>query len=108
MATTTKLQDFLGRWLTNGTPGSTQATDHLGRAVVASNKDFAGRALTFDNPSSWVQTTPYTLGAKVRLAGGELLEVTTAGTSVTGSAPTAPASVGGTVVDGTVTWKRLK
>lgn len=108
MATTTKLQDFLGRWLTNGTPGTTQATDHLGRNVAASNKDFIGRSLAFDNPSAWAQTTPYALGAKVRLAGGQLLEVTTAGTSVTGSAPTAPSTVGGTVNDGTVTWKRIK
>jgi len=108
MATTTKLQDFLGRWLTNGTPGTTQATDHLGRNVAASNKDFIGRSLTFDNPSAWAQTTEYDAGDRVRLAGGQLLEATVGGTSVTGSAPTAPGSVGGTVNDGTVTWKRIK
>jgi hypothetical protein len=108
MATTTKLKDFLGRWLTNGTPGTTNATDHLGRNVAASNKDFIGRSLAFDNPAGWVQTTAYALGAYVRLAGGQLLQATTGGTSVTGSAPTAPGSVGGTVTDGTVTWKRIK
>lgn len=108
MATTTKLKDFLGRWLTNGTPGTTQATDHLGRAVAASNKDFIGRALIFDNPAGWVQTTVYAVGDRVRLAGGQLLEVTVGGTSVTGSAPAAPSTVGGTVTDGTVTWVRIK
>lgn len=108
MATTTKLQDFLGRWLTNGNPGTTQASDHLGRNVAASDKDFIGRLLGFDNPSTWAQTTAYSAGARVRLGGGQLLEATTGGTSVTGSAPTAPSTVGGTVTDGTVTWKRLK
>lgn len=106
MATTTKLRDFLGRWLSNSNPGVTQATDSLGRAVAASDKDFIGRALTFDNPAAWVQTTAYDLGDYVRLSGGAILECTVAGTSVTGSAPAAPA-VGGTVTDGTVTWRRI-
>lgn len=106
MATTTFLADYLGRWLTNGTPGTTQATDSLGRAVVASNKDWMGRALTFANPSNWVTATAYTVGNRVRLSGGGILEATTAGTSGE-TAPTPPA-VGGTVVDGTATWKRLK
>lgn len=107
MATTTKLQDFLGRWLTNGTPGTTNATDHLGRNVIASDKDFAGRSLTFSNPSAHQATTAYSVGDRLRLASGAILEATVAGTSGA-SAPTAPASVGGTVTDGTVTWKRLK
>lgn len=106
MTTTTKLQDYLGRWLTNTTPGTSAATDSLGRNVGASSKDFLGRGLTFDNPSGWVQTTAYSLGNRVRLAGGQILEATQGGTSVTGSAPTAPA-VGGSVTDGTVHWKRL-
>lgn len=108
MATTTKLRDFLGRWLTNATPGTSAATDHLGRNVIAGDKDSAGRALTFSNPAAWVQTTAYSLGVYVRLAGGQILQCTTAGTSVTGSAPTAPATVGGTVTDGTVTWQRIR
>lgn len=107
MPTTTKLKDYLGRWLGNATPGSTNATDHLGRAVGASNKDFIGRSLGFDNPANWVTATVTTLNSNVRLAGGQLLTATTAGTTGV-SAPTAPAKVGGTVVDGTVTWKRLK
>lgn len=107
MTTTTYLQDYLGRWLTNGTPGTTNATDTLGRSVAASNKDFIGRALVFANPSGWVQTTAYATGAYARLSGGAILQATAGGTSVTGSAPTAPASVGGTVTDGTVHWVRL-
>ena len=107
MTTTTKLKDYLGRWLTNATPGTSQAKDSLGRNVSASNKDFVGRSLTFDNPSAWVQTTDYTLGAYVRLTGGAILQATVAGKSVTGAEPTAPA-IGGAVTDGTVTWRRIK
>lgn len=107
MATTTKLQDFLGRWLTNGTPGTSDATDHLGRNVVASDKDFVGRALIFDNPTDWATATAYDVGDRVRLTGDELLEATVAGTS-DAAEPDAPASVGGTVEDGTATWVRLK
>ena len=105
MATATKLQDFLGRWLTNADPGSSAATDHLGRAVVATNKDFVGRALLFDNPSDWADETAYDLGDYARLTDGEIVECTTAGTSDTDE-PTAPA-VGGTVTDGTAVWTRL-
>lgn len=106
MTTTTKRQDFLGRWLTNDDPGTSDATDFLGRDVTASDKDFVGRALAFDNPAAWVQTTAYSVGDYVLLTGGEILECTVAGTSVTGSEPVAPA-VGGTVTDGTVTWQRI-
>lgn len=106
MATTTKLQDYRGCWITNGTPGSTAATDDLGRSVAASDKDYLGRSLIFDNPSTWVQTTAYSLNGYVRLSGGAILQATSGGTSVTGSAPSPPA-VGGTVTDGTVTWKRV-
>jgi hypothetical protein len=106
MTTTTKLQDYLGRWITNATPGTSNATDALGRAVKTGDHDFIGRLLLFSNPSGWVQTTAYSLGNNVRLSGGAILTCTTAGTSVTGSAPNPPA-VGGSVTDGTVHWKRL-
>lgn len=53
----------------------------------------------------WAAETAYTVGAVVKLSGGAVLEATVAGTS-DAAAPTAPASVNGTVVDGTVTWKR--
>lgn len=107
MATTTKLKDYLGRWLSNATPGTTQAKDSLGRNVVTGGKDYVGRSLTFDNPAAWAQTTDYALNAYVRLAGGAILQAKVAGKSVTGAEPTAPA-VGKTVVDGTVTWQRIK
>ncbi len=107
MATTTSLKDFLGRWLSNGTPGTTNATDHLGRNVAAGSKDFIGRSLTFTNPAAWVTATAYSVGAHARLTGGALVQATTAGTSGA-TEPAAPASVGGTVADNTVTWKRVK
>lgn len=103
MTTTTRKEDYLGRDLTNATPGTSQATDFLGRAVTASDKDFVGRNLT---SAPWTATTAYTVGTVVYVAGGELV-CTVAGTSA-GTAPTAPGSVGGTVVDGTATWQRTE
>lgn len=46
MITTTKTKDYIGRLLVNPTPGTSQATDFLGRAVVAGDKDYLGRALS--------------------------------------------------------------
>lgn len=45
MATTTTTKDYLGRALTNGTPGTSDATDHLGRAVKTGDLDYLGRPL---------------------------------------------------------------
>lgn len=45
MTTTTDTHDYLGRLLVNATPGVSNATDYLGRAVIASDKDYMGRAL---------------------------------------------------------------
>lgn len=45
MATTTRTKDYIGRLLVNATPGTSQATDFLGRAVTAGDKDYLGRAL---------------------------------------------------------------
>lgn len=56
-------------------------------------------------PAAWAATTAYTVGTAVTTGGGTL-QCIDAGTSG-GSAPTLPASVGGTVVDGTVTWQRI-
>lgn len=102
MPTTTSKEDFLGRDLVNGTPGTTQATDYLGRAVGAGSTDFVGRALT---SKPWTATTATAVGAVVYVAGGELT-CTVAGTTAS-TAPTAPA-LGATVTDGTVTWQRTE
>lgn len=56
-------------------------------------------------PPAWEAETAYDLGDLVSLTGGEVLEVTEAGTSDT-TEPAAP-GVGNTVVDGTVTWQQI-
>lgn len=43
--TTTMTKDYLGVPLVNPTPGTSQATDRLGRSVVSGNKDYMNRAL---------------------------------------------------------------
>lgn len=57
-------------------------------------------------PAAWAASTAYSVGDQVSLTGGAVLQATVAGTSGT-TEPTAPASVGGTVTDGTVTWERI-
>lgn len=56
--------------------------------------------------TTWVKSTAYALGDVV-VVGTAVLQVTTAGTSGSGSVPAAPGAVGGTVADGTVTWTRI-
>lgn len=56
-------------------------------------------------PPAWTATTAYAAGDQVTLSGGEVLEADNAGTSGT-TEPTPPA-VGGTVVDGDITWTRI-
>lgn len=85
MTTTTKLGDWLGRSLSNDNPGTSNATDYLGRNVVASNKDFLGRALV-DNPSyppaDRANATAYTAGQRVKVAGiNEVETITVTATS---------------------------
>ena len=60
----------------------------------------------FPDAVAWEATTAYSLGDEVVLTGDEVLECTVAGTSGS-TEPTAPATVGGTVTDGTVTWQRV-
>src|SRR5262245_1781769 len=43
--TTTMTKDYLGVPLVNATPGTSNATDRLGRSVIAGNKDFLARNL---------------------------------------------------------------
>lgn len=105
--TSTKLQDFLGRWLTNSNPGTSQASDFLGRKVIAGDKDFIGRALGYANPSTWITAHAYTVGQTVRTASGAILQCSVAGTSGA-TEPTAPAAKGGVASDGsTLKWVRL-
>lgn len=57
-------------------------------------------------PVGFAATTALSLGKRVGLADGTVLQVTTAGTTGE-SAPAAPGAVGGTVVNGTVTFTRI-
>lgn len=98
MATTTRREDYLGRDLLNE---GTVATDYMGRAT-SSTTDYLGRALT---SSAWIAVTVYTLGTEVELVGGADMVCTVAGTS--GASTPTPPAIGATVVDGTVTWRRL-
>jgi hypothetical protein len=103
MVTTLNLRDHLGRLLTNVTPGTSNATDQLGRAVVTGDLDFVGRDLI---STLWAVSTAYALGDYVDLSTGELLVCVAAGTSHATTEPTAPA-YGATVVDATATWRRV-
>lgn len=80
MTTTTKLGDFLGRSLSNDNPGTSNATDYLGRAVTAGNKDFIGRALVDAAsypPPDRANSTAYALGQRVKVAGVNEVETIT-------------------------------
>lgn len=54
----------------------------------------------------WTAATPYVISDRVKLSTGETLRATVGGTS-DDTEPVAPGAVGGTVVDGTVTWERI-
>jgi hypothetical protein len=72
MTTTTKLGDRLGRALVNDNPGASNATDYLGRAVTAGNKDYLGVALVdapIFPPADRANSTAYTRGQRVKVAG---------------------------------------
>jgi hypothetical protein len=86
--TTTKLGDFLGRALTNETPGTSNASDYLGRAVTGTDKDFMGRSLT-DTPSfppaNVARNTAYSLGDVRRVPNVKEVQTLTATGSPTGN-----------------------
>ncbi len=111
-ATSTKRQDYLGRWIVNAQPGtSTNVTDYVGRNISSGTADYLGRALTFDNPSAWATGTPYAAGDYVKPKTGTNYDAVfvalDAGTSHGTTEPTWPA-LGGTVVDNagasSITW----
>jgi hypothetical protein len=103
MPTTLFLRDRLGRKLTNGTPGTTQATDFIGVAVGSGTADRLGTNLI---AKKWVLSTVTAIGEMTQAASGELLLCTTGGTTSAGSTPTAP-GFGLTRTDGTVTWTQV-
>ncbi len=114
MTTSTKRKDFLGRWLVNTNPGTSAATDYIGRAVASGTTDYMGRALATDNPSAWATGTEYAAGDYVKPASGTnydlVAEALDAGTSDATTEPTWPA-LGGTVVDNAgasqITWRTV-
>lgn len=113
MTTTTKRQDYLGRWLSNANPGTTAAKDYIGRNVIAADKDFLGRLLIFNNPGAWGTGAVKTAGAYVKpLTGGNTHAVFVAldpGTTHATTEPTWPTTLGATVIDNpgasSITWQ---
>jgi hypothetical protein len=103
MATTLFKRDYMLRSLVNGTPGSTAAADYVGRPIGASNVDYMGRGVVV---VPWEATTAYTTPKIVELTTGEVLELTTNGTTGE-AAPAMPANRSAAVEDGTAAWRRL-
>lgn len=89
-------------------PASVQ-TNELAQLMVDGANAKASRVapcLTLTS-AAWAGSTDYVLGDRVTLTGGELVQVTVAGTS-DATEPTAPTATGRTVTDGTVTWQRIE
>jgi len=114
--TTTKHQDYMGRWLTNAHPGTTtNVTDFLGCAIIAGNKDRLGRALTFSDPAAWQAATPYVAGDYVKVASGTdydaVFVALDGGTSHATTEPTWSTTLYGTVIDNPgvnqITWQTI-
>lgn len=85
----------------------TAAGDRLALMIAGANAKATRVAPCLASPTdSWSPSTTYAVDDKVVLAEGEVLQVTTAGTSGSVS-PTVPAELGGTVTDGTITWTRI-
>lgn len=89
-------------------PAPLQTVEMVQTMVDGANAKASRVAPCLTDPTStaWVASTAYAVGDLVRLASGEFLEVTVAGTSGA-TIPTVPAAVGGTVTDGTAAWKRI-
>ena len=89
-------------------PASVQGDELVDTMVAGANAKVARVAPCLVDPTStaWAAATAYAVGDQVRLAAGEFVEVTTAGTSGA-TVPTVPTAIGGTVDDGTVTWERI-
>ena len=89
-------------------PAAMQTADSVAMMVTGANAKASRVAPCLIDPTSsaWAATTDYALEDRVRLADGEFLEVTTAGTSGA-MIPKVPTNIGDTVTDGTVTWTRI-
>jgi hypothetical protein len=89
-------------------PSKLQSTDMVADMVAGANAKASRVAPCLVDPTStaWAATTAYAVGDRAMLAAGEFVEVTVAGTSGA-TAPTVPADIDDTVVDDTVTWKRI-
>lgn len=89
-------------------PASIQTHELVAVMVAGANAKATRVAPCLIDPTStaWAATTAYAVGDQVKLADGEFVEVTTAGTSGA-TIPTVPTSVEDTVADGTVTWARI-
>jgi hypothetical protein len=89
-------------------PAAVQSADMVADMVAGANARASRVAPCLIDPTSatWAATTAYAIGDRVKIAAGEFLEATTAGTSGA-TAPTTPAALDGTVADGSVTWKRI-
>lgn len=88
-------------------PTVLRSADMVNDMVAGANAKASRVAPCLTYPTlTWAATTAYTFDQTVKLTSGEALKVTVAGTSGA-TAPTAPAAIGGTVTDGTVTWARI-
>lgn len=89
-------------------PTALRSEEMVADMVAGANARASRVAPCLPDPTStaWAGTAAYAVGDQVRIADGEFLEVTVAGTSGA-TAPTTPSALGATVVDGTVTWKRI-
>jgi hypothetical protein len=79
-STTTKLGDFLGRSLVNDNPGTSTATDFLGRSATGTDKDFLGRSLVntpLYPPPDRANSTAYTAGQRVKQKGTDEVQTIT-------------------------------
>ncbi len=104
MVTTLNLRDYLGRSLTNDTPGTSDATDHLGRDVVTGDLDFVGRDLV---AVARANSTAYSLGDYIEFASGNLYKVTTAGTTAASEPSESGVDYGDSLEDGTADLRRV-
>lgn len=85
------------------------ATNELIETMLAGANAAAARVapcLADPTGTAWATSTAYAAGDLVRIGPAQFLEVTVSGTSGA-TIPTVPAALGGTVTDGTATWKRV-